>query len=1564
MADNNIQLRLSIDGAAQASADVARVKDAVGSLNGAVANVAHYAGAFAALAGGMNLSAGAAVRMADAATTLNNQLRLATGSATLAASAYADLFNIAQRGRVSFTELGATYASVARAGAELGISQGRLLKVTESIANAMTISGGSAESMKAALVQLGQGLASGTLRGEELNSVMEQTPRLAQAIAEGMGVSRGELRKLGEQGALTAEQVINALEKSGPQLLREVNSAALTVDQAMILLGNSATKFVGQADAASSASAALADAVQSVSKRIDALGQNQTVLDGLRIAGQAVRVVWSDVAFVFDRVGVELGGIAAQVAAVLRGDFAQAASIARMMTDDARAARAELDKYQAGVLAVRHAQSTDVSIESNETRRLNAGLAAGREAEKLQKRLAELMKDSSNGISDEYIKRWREIGELSAAGVLEGSQLNRAMDAARKLYKPTKPDNTPVKQALAERVALYENAIKDSQAYYKTDQETLAANVKNGIDSASYGAIQGNAIRQKELDDKVAILNREKAEIDRSAIEKKDKASDYQRIASALNEVDRQRSESRAKMQRELNNVDIKAAQERAKVRADEQKSAETAARAIEQAQHAAVHDAIKTAQAAEDETAALKLSVDQHITLAAAVDQLTQARLRDRQAAATEGGNEWIALQAQIEAANRAAQAHVQADTLRKWDETNKRISAGLTDAFIASGKDGGAALRKLLEDELIAKPFQIVVQALLQPVTTAVTQAALGMTGLANGVAGAGSVMSWFPSAAGATSSAMLTANAVQMAGGDGLGALIAGNASGWGVSASGVSSAAAAGGALSSALPYVGAALLANSVLGNPLGKLPVVGGLFGGGGSSAYSTGSGTIRFDAQGGIVGQSDAGGVWGTLTERAVAGIQAIESSYISTAQALGLASPGVHAISWGGNAGAGRADHFAIGATTLGQQTYYSSEQTIAQEPAAMARAVLAQLQHSIASDSAGQAALQKLIGLDAATATIDQINAAIAAAKDLKAQEDALAKQRQGWQDKLDLATGKVTQHELDLRAVTDETTKSLMQQVWAQEDLAAASKTAAQTAQLVSDALGRVSSAAQTVSSAEQALADAQLRAQIDAANATNAAADAMAGYAKTLRDWLAGETQTPGAQFSDTLSAALRGDAVAMQALPGAARDAQDAALQTAASSADYAYQRALVAAGVSQALQVASNAAANRVTVPVGVSDIERATKTLQDAIASLQTSIRDAIKIDLVNKIGEIDLNGNLSVDWAEFKTAFSGMATESTLHSVFTTLDTNGDGQISRLESIKNNTAALITAFNARAVISASGFVSQTGGPLSATDLSGALAGGTATNVSNQVSNALDLNKDGIVTQSEATTANTLANVAIGYAPTITNAPAAGSSNAATGASAELNAVYQELLGRNVDASGAASFAGMSVEQVASAIKASAEYAVRVSKGVAAQNLLNDLVNMQLGLSNATTAHALGAVYSDGLQKFATGGAFTNQIVNHPTLFNPALMGEAGPEAIMPLSRGADGSLGVQVHGGGGADLVGELRALRTEVAALRAESGAENRAIASHTAKTNKILDRVSGGADRLQTVAVTA
>src|SRR5574338_259213 len=87
----------------------------------------------------------------------------------------------------------------------------RALSLTESISQALRISGASAAEAQSSLLQFGQALASGVLRGEEFNSVVENSPRLAKALADGLNVPIGRLRKLAAEGRLTADVVVNAL---------------------------------------------------------------------------------------------------------------------------------------------------------------------------------------------------------------------------------------------------------------------------------------------------------------------------------------------------------------------------------------------------------------------------------------------------------------------------------------------------------------------------------------------------------------------------------------------------------------------------------------------------------------------------------------------------------------------------------------------------------------------------------------------------------------------------------------------------------------------------------------------------------------------------------------------------------------------------------------------------------------------------------------------------------------------------------------------------------------------------------------------------------------------------------------------------------------------------------------------------------------------------------------------------------------------------------------------------------------------------------------------------------
>ena len=249
---------------------------------------------------------GKAIDAADEYTRIESRLRQVSGGASGAAELQKELYTVAQESRQSFTELANTYAQVARSTEELGISQGELLNITKAVSQAVTISGASTQAANAAMIQFSQAMASGVLRGEELRSVMEQTPRLARAIAQGLGVGIGELRKLGEQGELTAQKVLGAIAKSAGDIDREFKSMTPTVADGFTKLGNSAKNFIDVLNDATGASKALYKVLNALSGAMDFTAKN--VATGVQNAKTGV-------------LEAEIGRLKNQIGSLGKGDF-------------------------------------------------------------------------------------------------------------------------------------------------------------------------------------------------------------------------------------------------------------------------------------------------------------------------------------------------------------------------------------------------------------------------------------------------------------------------------------------------------------------------------------------------------------------------------------------------------------------------------------------------------------------------------------------------------------------------------------------------------------------------------------------------------------------------------------------------------------------------------------------------------------------------------------------------------------------------------------------------------------------------------------------------------------------------------------------------------------------------------------------------------------------------------------------------------------------------------------------------------------------------------------------
>ena len=223
----------------------------------------------------------------DSYTNLQNRLKLVTNSQQELNTATKDTFAIAQATAQSWGSVAQVYQRFAENSSRLGITMQQTASLTDTVSKAISISGASAASAEAALMQFGQALASGVLRGEEFNSIAEQAPALLKAIATGLGVNIGELRKMAGEGQLTGDVVIKALNKAKTSVDDLFSKTDFTIAQSFTQLNDSVTKFVGEAGSGSGAAKTLASSIKLVADNIDTIA-NAATLGGVAFLTKAV----------------------------------------------------------------------------------------------------------------------------------------------------------------------------------------------------------------------------------------------------------------------------------------------------------------------------------------------------------------------------------------------------------------------------------------------------------------------------------------------------------------------------------------------------------------------------------------------------------------------------------------------------------------------------------------------------------------------------------------------------------------------------------------------------------------------------------------------------------------------------------------------------------------------------------------------------------------------------------------------------------------------------------------------------------------------------------------------------------------------------------------------------------------------------------------------------------------------------------------------------------------------------------------------------------------------------
>ncbi|QXO52826.1 phage tail tape measure protein [Morganella morganii] len=257
-------------------------KRAISELNNELSSVkSTVTGVMGAMAGAFATQK--LIGYADAWSQLSGRLKLASVSAEDFSRAQQELMSLSQRTGTSLAANTNLYARIAQSMRDAGYASGDVAKVTETIATSLILSGASAAEASSVTTQLSQALASGVLRGEEFNSVMENGGRLARLLASGMGTTIGGLREMAQSGQLTTDKIVPILTNTA-QLRKEFEQLPQTVSMASQKVENAFMAWVGGANEASGATSSLTGALNGIAGNIDSIATVAGALVGVGLA--------------------------------------------------------------------------------------------------------------------------------------------------------------------------------------------------------------------------------------------------------------------------------------------------------------------------------------------------------------------------------------------------------------------------------------------------------------------------------------------------------------------------------------------------------------------------------------------------------------------------------------------------------------------------------------------------------------------------------------------------------------------------------------------------------------------------------------------------------------------------------------------------------------------------------------------------------------------------------------------------------------------------------------------------------------------------------------------------------------------------------------------------------------------------------------------------------------------------------------------------------------------------------------------------------------------------------
>lgn len=229
---------------------------------------------------------------ADEYSQMASRIRLVTESTLEYDMVQERLMQTARNAYKPLMDVSELFVNSVRPIKEVGFATKDVLDLNEALSAGLVISGTKAQQSASLMDQFSKAMIQGKLQGDSYNAVVQNAPRLQQALTDALGISTAELDRMARAGELTANKVIPALTSQVGAMVDELERMPTSVEDARVVFNNAWMQYIGQANEAHSATGVLAAGIELAADNIETLAE-VGMAAGVILAGRGVQALGS-----------------------------------------------------------------------------------------------------------------------------------------------------------------------------------------------------------------------------------------------------------------------------------------------------------------------------------------------------------------------------------------------------------------------------------------------------------------------------------------------------------------------------------------------------------------------------------------------------------------------------------------------------------------------------------------------------------------------------------------------------------------------------------------------------------------------------------------------------------------------------------------------------------------------------------------------------------------------------------------------------------------------------------------------------------------------------------------------------------------------------------------------------------------------------------------------------------------------------------------------------------------------------------------------------------------------